>query len=159
MILSAKTIRALCGKNVATPMLNPCHERAVSDGMTYGLSVAGYDVRVEFDDIGAISGRLMKPGDFLLCSTLEEFAMPKNVIAFVHDKSSWARQGLAVQNTVIEPGWCGFLTLELTNHSTKDIHLKRGMPIAQVVFHETDEGTEGYEGKYQDQERGPQSAR
>lgn len=85
--------------------------------------------------------------------------MPKNVVGIVHDKSTWARRGLAVQNTVIEPGWRGFLTLELTNHGSVPIKIERAMPIAQIVFHFTDEETVGYEGKYQDQERGPQEAR
>jgi dCTP deaminase len=60
---------------------------------------------------------------------------------------------------VIEPGWRGFLTLELTNHGPETIKIMRAMPIAQILFHFTDKDTVGYEGKYQDQERGPQEAR
>lgn len=85
--------------------------------------------------------------------------MPKNVLGIVHDKSTWARQGIACQNTVIEPGWRGYLTLEITNHGRIPIKFESGMPIAQVVFHFVDQMTDGYEGKYQDQEAGPQSAR
>ena len=81
--------------------------------------------------------------------------MPPDVLGIVHDKSTWARLGLACQNTVIEPGWHGWLTLELTNHGTEALTIERGMPIAQVIFHFVDDDTVGYEGKYQDQRRGP----
>jgi dCTP deaminase len=97
---------------------------------------------------------------FQLASTVEEFDMPETLMAIVHDKSTWARKGLAVQNTVIEPGWRGFLTLELTNHSNKVILVTKGTPIAQIVFHQLVEATEQpYEGRYQDQASGPQPAR
>lgn len=145
-ILSAQSIRRI-------QPVEPFSERTVQDGMTYGLSAAGYDVRIDQDV------RLL-PGKFCLASTIERFTMPNNVIAFVHDKSSLARRGLAVQNTVIEPGWCGYLTLELTNHSDTPIHIMRGAPISQIVFHWLDEPTQQpYDGKYQNQERGAQPAR
>lgn len=148
-VLSGQSIRAY-------GLIDPCFENTTFLGMTYGLSVAGYDVRVEFDEDGLISGRTLLPGEHLLASTLERFNMPNNVIGIVHDKSSWARQGMCVQNTVIEPGWRGYLTLELTNHSQNALVLKRGMAIAQVVFHWLDMPAERpYDGKYQDQGRGP----
>ena len=59
--------------------------------------------------------------------------------------------GLMVQNTVVEPGWKGYLTLELTNHSEVFIEIAAGTPIAQVVFSYIDEPSEGYNGKYQNQ--------
>lgn len=152
MILSAQTIRRL-------KPLEPIFSRSTVFGMTFGLGPAGYDVRIEFDAEGSISGRELSAGGFLLASTIERFSMPANVVGIVHDKSSWARKGLTVQNTVIEPGWNGFLTLELTNHSNKEVLLKRGMPIAQVIFHWLDLETDSpYTGKYQDQSRGPQEA-
>jgi dCTP deaminase len=91
---------------------------------------------------------------------MERFAMPTTLMGVVHDKSSWGRKGLAVQNTVIEPGWEGFLTVELSNHSRAIIQIKAGMPIAQIVFHRLDAMTrQPYKGKYQNQEAGPQAAR
>ena len=42
-------------------------------------------------------------------SSIEFFNMPKYLVGIVHDKSSLARQGLSVFNTVIEPGWKGYL--------------------------------------------------
>jgi len=91
---------------------------------------------------------------------MERFCVPDYIVGFVHDKSSWARRGLAVQNTVIEPGWSGFLTLEISNHSEEPVYLDKEYPIAQIVFHYLDQATlQPYSGKYQNQEAGPQSAR
>jgi dCTP deaminase len=146
MILSAQTIRRL-------GIVEPFHERTVHAGKTFGLSVAGYDVRIDQD----IS---LQPGAFKLASIMERLTMPNDVLAQVCDKSSWARKGLACQNTIIEPGWCGYLTIELTNHSQWSIFIRRGEPIAQIIFHRLDEATEHpYSGKYQNQEAGPQPAR
>jgi dCTP deaminase len=107
-----------------------------------------------------VSGYRLAPGEFVLASTAEMFCMPDDVLGVVHDKSSWARRGLAAQNTVIEPGWRGFLTLELTNHGKEPLWLERGVGIVQVIFHLLDEpAAHPYRGKYQDQAAGPQVAR
>ncbi len=153
MILSSQTIRRLC---VNHKLISPFHERTVLNGKTFGLGSAGYDVRVVLD-YG--DRRYLQPGGFMLAATAEHFNMPDGIIGFVHDKSSWARIGLAVQNTVIEPGWRGYLTLELTNHSGLPISIWQHDPIAQIVFNKLDEPTyQPYEGKYQDQKSGPQPA-
>jgi dCTP deaminase len=95
----------------------------------------------------------------MLASTIEHFDMPNDVMAIVHDKSTWARRGVAVQNTVIEPGWRGWLTLEITMHAWRLLRIRSGTPIAQIVFHRLEAPTErSYQGKYQDQRRGPQPA-
>lgn len=153
-ILSGQTIRRL---GIVTPFA----ERTSESGVTHGLGPAGYDLRVdlgeEFDDGDEC---VIGPGRFQLAATLEQFTMPNDVLGVVHDKSSWARRGLCVQNTVIEPGWRGYLTLELTNHGLEHIVLTQGTAIAQVIFHRLDEPAEQpYDGKYQDQEQGPQGAR
>lgn len=136
---------------------------------SFGIGPAGYDLRLDAIswEIGDGTGTIktcvkawLQPNEFVLASTLEEFRMPDDVLGVVHDKSSWARRGLAAQNTVIEPGWRGFLTLELTNHGKEPICLEQGVGIVQVVFHLLDEpAAQPYNGKYQDQEAGPQVAR
>lgn len=146
MILPAQTIRRL-------KPVEPFVERSVAHGMSYGLSHAGYDVRIA-------ENVTMYPGDFVLASTVERFDMPADVVGLVHDKSTWARRGLSLFNTVIEPGWRGYLTLELVNNSRQIINIVAGMPIAQILFLRTEEPVETtYKGKYQDQEQGPQEAR
>lgn len=146
MILSAQTIREL-------RLLEPFQERFKdSQGNTGGISYVGYDLTLDQD-------MTLAPGAFKLASTRERFTMPDDVVAIMHDKSSLARRGLAVQNTIAEPGWRGFLTLELTNHGEALLKLKAGDAICQAVFHRVDRSSARYTGKYQDQERGPQGAR
>lgn len=141
-ILPAQTIRLL-------QPIDPFYERTVVNGMTFGLGPAGYDVRIAETVV-------VHSASFTLASTIERFDMPADVLAYVKDKSSWARRGLCVQNTVIEPGWRGFLTLELTNHGGMPVKIAKGSPIAQIIFHRLEAPTEQpYAGKYQDQRPGP----
>lgn len=150
MILSAQSIRRRClGYN----MIKPFVERTVSPrGNSYGLSHASYDIRID-------AGVVVPPNGFSLASTFEHFHIPNDLLMVVRDKSSWARRGLTVCNTQAEPGWSGYLTLELMNHSSCPILVEAYEPIAQVVFEELDDATEmPYAGKYQNQRRGPQPA-
>ena len=150
MILSGQSIRKRCLNNA---LIFPFVERQKLNGMSYGLSISGYDVRID-------QHLCLAPGDFMLASTLEKFSMPLDLLGIVHDKSTLARRGIALQNTVIEAGWCGYLTLEITNHGNEVVCLKQGDPICQIVFHQLDELAEcGYSGKYQHQDKGPQPAR
>ena len=145
MILSGQSIRK---RGIFTPFC----ERTKLYGMSYGLGPAGYDVRVA----QAIT---LAPGTAALASTLEHFDMPRDLLGIVADKSTWARRFLAVQNTIIEPGWRGFLTLELTNHGKDTIKILPGSPIAQIILHMLDEPTQmPYAGKYQDQTSKPVAA-
>jgi dCTP deaminase len=143
-ILSGQTIRRL-------KLLEPMREKYVDrNGCSCGLSIAGYDITLDHDAI-------FESQSFTLVAAAERFIMPDDVIGVVHDKSSLVRKGIAVQNTVIEPGWRGFLTLEVTNHSSTRLSLREGDAIGQVLFHFLDEPAEKpYAGKYQDQKRGPQ---
>lgn len=84
--------------------------------------------------------------------------MPCDLMGIVHDKSTWARRGLSVFNTVIEPGWHGFLTLELVYHGEGELIIPAGAGIAQVVFHMLEE-PRAYTGKYQNQPDKPVPAR
>lgn len=158
MILSAQSIRRYC---IYDAMINPFTERGVEAGKSYGLTAAGYDIRVGKVGIGDDDCYIrLDPGDFILVSSLERIKMPKNLQAIVHDKSSWARKGLCVQNTVLEPGWEGYITLELSFHRPKHhVVVHEGDPIAQLVFHVLDEETElPYKGKYQNQPDRPVEA-
>jgi dCTP deaminase len=75
----------------------------------------------------------------------------------VHDKSTWARRGLSVFNTVVENGWAGFLTLELVYHGRDRLHIPAGSGIAQVLFHYTTDSA-SYDGKYNNAGDFPQPA-
>lgn len=168
MILAAQHIRERCtpGHSTifrATPLISPFFERTVSMGFTFGLSSCGYDIRVAQKVV-------LRAGGFCLASSMERFDLPLDLRMTIRDKSSWARRGLAVQNTVAEPGWYGFLTLELTNHQesrytskenqySKTLIIEPGTPIAQVDFELLSAPTDQpYMGRYQDQPPGPQQA-
>ena len=138
-------------------------------GVSYGLSEGGYDIRIKQEvrfEVGPRGQRIVHIADqyhftegrFSLASSLEEFTMPPTLLGIVHDKSTWARKGLSVFNTVIEPGWNGFLTLELVYHGQDELVIPAGAGIAQILFHEVSSAAY-YEGKYQNQEDKPVSAR
>lgn len=153
MILSAQSIRD-------RRPIDRVEERSSFAGTSYGLSPAGYDLRLVLADME--KEHWLAPGEFLLAAALEKFTMPDDLLGLVHDKSTWARRGLSVFNTVIEPGWRGFLTLELVNHGQNTLHLLAGQGIAQVVFHVLDQPTQlpyPEDGKYMDQDFGPVAAR
>lgn len=149
MILPYQQIKARC---FMYGLIQPWQERTVMNGKTFGLSSAGYDVRIAQTVV-------LSPGACELASTVERIDMQDDIIAQVADKSTWARRFLTVQNTIIEPGWEGFLTLELVNHSHELIVINEGDPIAQLIFMQLSEPTEKpYSGKYQNQPYGPQPA-
>lgn len=162
---------ALVASNVIKPFIG---NKMKENGVSYGLSEAGYDIRIKQDIYFApamyhFSGSFIRPpcvnidstnisnGNFALASAIEEFNMPDNLVGVVHDKSTWARKGLSVFNTVIEPGWKGFLTLELVFHGNEPLFIPAGSGIAQVLFHEIACPT-FYNGKYQNQANEPVSS-
>jgi dCTP deaminase len=136
------------------PIKGMINDKMRQHGVSWGMSEAGYDIRVKQDiefEVGRVRvGDEVHYGNFTLASAIEEFQMPSNLVGIVHDKSTWARQGLSVFNTVIEPGWHGFLTLELVYHGRNGLHIPAGAGIAQVVFHQTMMLAQ-YDGKYQNQ--------
>lgn len=154
----------------AAPILNMETTKISEHGVSYGLGEAGYDIRIKqavvFSpncpswSIGVALGnsvnecRLFSEGRFALASAIEQFQMPNWLTGIVHDKSTWARRGLSVFNTVIEPGWHGFLTLELVYHGNDELIIPAGSGIAQVMFHEVRQPA-AYNGKYQYQDDRP----
>lgn len=164
----------ICNKDSLLKMkpLSPMFsEKKKEHGVSYGLSENGYDVRIaqelwfhwnngdpyinvyneNRDHIQTIKDT------FILASTIEKFNMPSSLLGIVHDKSTWAREGLAVQNTIIDSGFKGGLTLELTFQRRKDLHIPYGSGIAQILFHEVKHPVD-YEGKYQNQGSDPTEA-
>lgn len=184
-VLSAQSIRKLCLEYYTHPtievyesdnaMVSPFVEKTVFEGKSYGLTAAGYDIRIAQDVI-------LWPGDFVLASSVEYFRIPKNVRGTLWNKSSWARKGLDQSQTILEPGWEGYLTLELKNinspfywtenqtvhyksrkyfekHPNEIFNIKAGSPIAQITFEWLDMETDRpYTGKYQNQANQPVGA-
>lgn len=150
--------------------------------VSYGLSSAGYDVRLgstflvprlqaadphaeqRYDTIDHDLGAplWLAAGHYVLGVTVERFAMPSNVVGVAVGKSTYARLGVIVNVTPLEPGWCGFLTLEIHNASQRPVMLWPGEGIAQIMFHHISEPDVSYAdraGKYQNQPAVPVPAR
>lgn len=158
---------------LAAQPLEPMEQEKIRfQGTSYGLSEAGYDLRIKQDITfikDAFGDRVIVKdpdgteetffGSFCLASTIEAFNMPKNLVGVVHDKSTWARKALSVFNTVVEPGWKGeCLTLELVFHGSGTLHIPSGAGIAQVLFHTLSEEGDYGDGKYQNAHDKPQPA-
>lgn len=156
------------------PIVNMENKKIKKYGVSYGLSEAGYDIRIKqdivftpnnwvkiyypYDDDEMMSSEKVQIGNFCLASSIEKFDMPTNLVGTVKDKSTWARKGLSVFNTVIEPGWKGYLTLELVYHGADSLHIPAGSGIAQVLFSSIKEEATYGDGKYQNAEDRPQEA-
>lgn len=144
-------------------IFSPFCERQLHEGLSYGLSHAGYDVRLG-RDVTLVQGYTV------VAPILDHIDMPPDLLGMVADKSTWARRGVQVQHTVIEPGWRGTLAVELTyqpilsdeqvmrrtfleRKTNRDyISVEAGTPIAQVIVHQLMAPAEqSYRGKYQDQ--------
>lgn len=161
-VINGKTLLA------KSPIRGMVPHKLKAHGTSYGLGEAGYDIRIkqeirfrkdrfdhyiqEVDSDGNVVR--VSTGRFTLASAIEEFDMPTDLVGVVHDKSTWARQGLSVFNTVIEPGFKGGLTLELVFHGNKELVIPAGAGIAQVIFSNLAHDAY-YEGKYQNQSTDP----
>jgi dCTP deaminase len=128
------------------------------------------DVREEQPDLTELvevkpdEAFILHPGEFVLGSTLERVALPDDLVARLEGKSSLGRLGLLIHSTAgyVDPGWDGYLTLELSNVANLPITLYPTMKIGQISFFrlttaaETPYGSAG--NKYQGQ-RGPTPSR
>lgn len=133
----------------AAPIKNMLQEKIKHNGVSHGLTECGYDIRIK-QDVWLFPGR-----SFVLASSLEEFDMPHYLMGRVLNKSTWARRGLdASMTTNIEPGWKGWLTLELCYHRWRPLFVPAGSGIAQVIF-EVIAQPAAYQGKYQHQPNEP----
>lgn len=156
-------------------MIEPFAEGAKRPGViSYGVTSFGYDMRVADEWTGFESDETLDPknvalnwldnwtsdttiinaGEFVLCRSVEYFRMPEDVVGVVVGKSTYARCGLIVNCTPMEPGWHGHLTIELHNASQHAIKVYANEGIAQVMFHRGERPAVTYAdkgGKYQGQ--------
>ena len=175
-LLSDREIAALCSGE--RPLIEPFVPRQAGKP-SYGLGSFGYDIRLgkrflapvegaggHLDPHGS-PGRLFReleeprayelpPGSWVLAESVETFHMPDDLLGLCLGKSSYARCGLLVNATPLEPGWRGKLTLSLVNLSPFPVLLSVGQGIAQVVFLRGRRPSRSYRekeagGRYQDQ--------
>jgi len=98
---------------------------------------------------------LLPPHSYALGVTIETFNIPRNVIGYCLGKSTYARSGIIINATPLEPCWRGRLVLEMSNSANLPVRIYANEGIAQVNFFESDEPCEvsyaDRQGKYQDQ--------
>jgi dCTP deaminase len=145
--------------------------------ISYGVSSYGYDVRCAdefkvftnihsatvdpkaFDEKSFVDIRgeccIIPPNSFALARTVEYFRIPRNVLTICLGKSTYARCGIIVNVTPLEPEWEGHVTLEFSNTTTLPAKIYANEGVAQMLFFESDEVCEvSYKdraGKYQGQ--------
>lgn len=159
-------------------MIDPFEDGQVREGViSYGLSSYGYDIRVapefkvftnvhnvivdpkEFDDRSFVDVNeaecIIPPNSFALARTQEYFRIPREVLAICVGKSTYARCGIVVNVTPLEPTWEGYLTLEISNTTPLPAKIYGGEGIAQLLFLEGDAAPAvtyaDRKGKYQNQ--------
>ncbi len=145
--------------------------------ISYGVTSYGYDVRVDrhfkvftnahcsivdpknfdpksFVDIHA-DYCLIPPNSFALAETVEHLEIPRDVIAVCVGKSTYARCGIIVNVTPLEPEWRGRVTIEISNTTPLPAKIYSGEGIAQILFFRAQEFCKvsyaDKKGKYQDQ--------
>ncbi len=162
-------------------MIDPFTDGQVRNGViSYGLSSYGYDIRVadEFKvftsgmgDLSVVDPKhlateamvdfrgpvcIIPPNSFALARSLEYIRMPRNVLGAVLGKSTYARCGIVTNFTPLEPGWHGYITIEISNTTPLPAKIYSNEGIAQVLFFEGDAPCEvsyaDKQGKYQGQQ-------
>ena len=159
-------------------MITPFNDRQVREGViSYGVSSYGYDLRVadefkiftnvnsaivdpkNFDERSFVSVQaasvLVPPNSFALARSVEYFKIPRDVLTICVGKSTYARCGIIVNVTPLEPEWEGHVTLEFSNTTPLPAKIYANEGAAQFLFLQGNEPCEvSYRdkaGKYQGQ--------
>ena len=138
-------------------MINPFEENQIRDNkISYGLSSYGYDARVSnefkiFTNVNSevvdpknfkqsnfiskkVSECIIPPNSFVLASTVEYFKIPNDIMVICLGKSTYARCGIIVNVTPLEPGWEGCVTLEFSNTTPLPAKIYANEGAAQFIF-------------------------
>ena len=138
-------------------MISPFEDQQVrGDKISFGVSSYGYDARVsnEFKIFTNVNSEIVDPknfkptnfvtkksseciippNSFVLASTVEYFKVPKDVLVICLGKSTYARCGIIVNVTPLEPGWEGHVTLEFSNTTPLPAKIYANEGAAQFVF-------------------------
>jgi dCTP deaminase len=179
-IKSDKWIRRMAAEQRMIEPFEPGQVKEVAGKriVSYGTSSYGYDIRCSsefkvftninativdpkvFDEKSFVDVRgsecIIPPNSFALARTVEYFRIPRNVLTICLGKSTYARCGIIVNVTPLEPEWEGHVTLEFSNTTPLPARIYANEGVAQVIFIESDEVCEtSYRdrgGKYQGQQ-------
>ena len=153
-ILSDKWIKKMSKNH---NMISPFEENQVrGNKISFGLSSFGYDARVsnEFKVFTNVNSEvidpknfkstnfitrsgnecIIPPNSFALASTMEYFKIPDDVMVICLGKSTYARCGIIVNVTPLEPGWEGYVTLEFSNTTPLPAKIYANEGVAQFIF-------------------------
>ena len=153
-IKSDKWIRKM---STSYQMISPFVDKQVKDNsISYGLSSYGYDIRVSdefkiftnvnnsivdpknFDSKSFVDFKgdvcIVPPNSFALARSIEYFKIPRNILTICLGKSTYARCGIIVNVTPLEPGWEGHVTLEFSNTTPLPAKIYANEGVAQFVF-------------------------
>ena len=138
-------------------MIKPFVSKQIRKGkISFGLSSYGYDARVSnefkiFTNVNSeivdpknfkptnfvtknVSECIIPPNSFVLARTVEKFKIPKDVLVIGLGKSTYARCGIIVNVTPLEPGWEGYVTLEFSNTTPLPAKIYANEGVAQFIF-------------------------
>lgn len=178
-IKSDKWIRHMAREHGIIEPFEPRQIREANNAriISYGTSSYGYDIRCSnefkiftninsavvdpknFDASSFVDVQsdvcIIPPNSFALARTVEYFRIPRSVLTICLGKSTYARCGIIVNITPLEPEWEGHVTLEFSNTTPLPAKVYANEGVAQVVFFESDELCEtsyrDRSGKYQGQ--------
>lgn len=128
-------------------------QQVVIDPKSFSADECLVDVPLQTDETG--SYYVLPPRAYALGVSVETFQIPDNVLGICYCKSTYARCGLMVNTTPLEPGWRGQLVIELANLTDLPMKVYANEGIAQVVFFTGDVPSITYAdraGQYQDQQ-------
>ncbi len=179
-IKSDHWIRRMAAEHGMIEPFEPGQVRESGDGriISYGTSSYGYDVRCadefkiftnsnsavvdpkNFDENSFVDLQskvcIIPPNSFALARTVERFRIPRNVLTICLGKSTYARCGIIVNVTPLEPEWEGHVTLEFSNTTPLPAKIYANEGVAQLLFLESDEVCDtsyrDRSGKYQGQQ-------
>ncbi len=159
-------------------MIAPFDKEQVRKGViSYGVSSYGYDMRIadEFKIFSSVNNTIIDPKDFnastlidfkggtcivppnsfVLGRSVEYFKIPRDVLVICLGKSTYARCGIVVNVTPLEPEWEGYVTIEISNTSPLPAKIYANEGIAQLIFIQASDVCErsyaDKAGKYQSQ--------
>jgi dCTP deaminase len=181
MILSDRTIREeiRAGRIEIDPLDESCVQPSSVDlhvdavfRVFHNARYPFIDVKRPMEDLTEVvevkegEAFILHPGEFVLGATRERIRLPEDLVARLEGKSSLGRLGLLIHSTAgyVDPGWDGYLTLELSNVANLPITIYPGMKIGQISFFrlttaaDTLYGSKAAGSKYQGQ-RGPTPSR
>lgn len=161
-IMSDRWIRQMATENA---MIDPFVDRQTAKGIiSYGVSSYGYDARVanefkvftnvdsvivdpkNFSDQSFVERTtdvcIIPPNSFALARTVEYFKIPRDVMVICLGKSTYARCGIIVNVTPLEPGWEGHVTLEFSNTTPLPAKIYANEGACQFLFYRGEEACE-----------------